>query len=91
MDLNDALKEIEECLLNSSDKKLLLLCNEFFPDEDFGTHPNSGIIDDMYNLVLDEASINNEKAQEIYYFLLDEKITIDEDDFYTEEEIDHGR
>ena len=44
----------------------------------------------MYNLILEEANENKKSAEDIYFFLLNEKITIDEDDFYTEEEINHG-
>ena len=90
MDSCEVIEEIESTLSLSSNDKILHICNEYFPEEDFGNDFNSGIIDDMYNLILEEASENKKSAEDIYFFLLDEKITIDEDDFYTEEEINHG-
>ncbi len=90
MDSYEAIEEIEATLSSSSNDKLLHICNEYFPEEDFGNDLNSGMVDDMYNLILEEANENKKSAEDIYFFLLDEKITIDEDDFYTEEEINHG-
>lgn len=90
MDSTEVLEILEETLSSISNKKLLLICEKYFFEEDFGSDIDSGMIDDMYNLILDEAEINNDFAKDIYFYLLNEKITIDEDEFYSEEEIDHG-
>lgn len=90
MDSTEVLEILEETLSSIPNKKLLLICEKYFFEEDFGSDIDSGMIDDMYNLILDEAEINNDFAKDIYFYLLNEKITIDEDEFYSEEEIDHG-
>jgi len=90
MDIAEAVKDIEESLTNSPDEKIINLCEKYFPEEDFGTFTDNGMIDDMYNLIINEVSSNKDSAKEIYYFLLNEKIIIDEDEFYSEEEINYG-
>jgi len=90
MELTEVLNDVEEALTDAHSTKLLHLCEEYFPEEDFGTDLKCGIIDDMYNLIIDEVRNNNESAIDIYYFLLNEKISIDENEFYTDEEINHG-
>jgi hypothetical protein len=90
MDIEDALMDIEEELIKSHDVKVIKLCEKYFPEENFGEFTDNGMIDDMFNVIISEAGSNKESAKDIYYFLLDEKISIDEDDFYNEEEINHG-
>ena len=90
MDIAEAITDIEEELRSSQDKKVIKLCERYFPEEDFGEFTNNGMIDDMFNVIMSEVCHNKESAQDIYHFLLGEKISIDEDDFYNEEEINHG-
>lgn len=90
MNIVEALAEIEEELIKTPDIKIIKLCEKYFPEENFGEFTDNGMIDDMFNIIIEEAGSNNESAEDIYYFLLDEKISIDEDDFYNEEEINHG-
>ena len=90
MDIQEVIRDIEESLTEAPEKKIIALCKEHFPEEDFGDFTNNGMIDDMYNVILDEVGFNNDSAKKIYYFLLNEKIIIDENEFYSEEEINHG-
>ena len=90
MEINEVISDIELALSISSNKRILQVCNKFLPDEDFGNELNDGIVNDMYYLIVDEIVESNEKAKDIYFYLLNEKITIDEDEFYLEEEINHG-
>ena len=90
MDIMEVIADIEEVLTESKEDKIIGLCEEYFPEENFGDFSNNGMIDDMYNLILDEVGSNDDSAISIYHFLLNEKITIDEDEFYSEEEINHG-
>jgi len=90
MDKMEVIVDIEKKLTEAKEDEIIKLCEKYFPEEDFGEYTNNGIIDDMYNIILNEASSNNEFAIDIYQFLLNEKITIDEDEFYLDEEINHG-
>ena len=82
MNIMEVIADIEEALTNAKEEKIIYLCKDYFPEEDFGDFSNNGMIDDMYNLILDEIGSNNESAKNIYYFLLNEKIIVDEDEFY---------
>lgn len=90
MDITEVLADIEEHLTEAKDEKIIKLCEQYFPEENFGDFTNNGMIDDMFTVILDEVRSNPGTAKDLYCFLLNEKIIIDEDEFYSEEEINHG-
>ena len=90
MELTEVIDTIENSLSETSGKNILKLCNDFFPEEDFGKVLSDGIIDDMFHIILEEAAASRESCKNIYFFLLNEKVTIDEEEFYSEEEINNG-
>ncbi len=90
MDKKEVENDISDFLTQSSDSKVASICKKYFKEEDFGDELIHGLVNDMYNIILDEVVSSDNFAIELYYFLLDEKITIDEDEFYSEEEINHG-
>ncbi len=89
MKLQEAAAEIEEILSESSNLELLKICNTFFDEESFGDDINDGIIDDMFNILVNTSSSDKILAENIYYYLTDEKIIIDEEKFYLEEELEY--
>ncbi len=91
MKLEEVSSDIAVELENVSNNFLFEICDEFFPEEDFGKDdPKSGIVDVMYNLIMNEVESDSETAELLYFCLFNEKITIDDDEFYEEEELNHG-
>jgi len=89
MKLEKALRAIEDKLSIAKDETIYEICNEYFPEENFGVR-TAGLVDDLFNIMLNTAQEDKEVAVDIYDFLFNEKITIDEEDLYLEEEINHG-
>ena len=88
--IDDAIEDILVSL--HFDKDIITLSKKFFPYEKFNDSDeyNEGIIDDMLSVLVHLAESDNQVAEEIYFFLHNEKITIDEEEIYSEEEIIYG-
>ena len=91
MSFEDVLEEIEEELKKTEGDGILEICETFFDEESFSDeqHLDEGMIEDMFNIIIDEVTSNKDTAEKIYLYLFDEKITIDEDEFYSEEELEY--
>lgn len=89
MTLTEAVEEIEELLKESTEEDILYICNTYFDEENFGDDLSEGVINDMYNIIISEASSNKNFSEEVYEYLSDEKIIIEEDELYLEEELDY--
>jgi len=90
LNITNAMDEILEIL--SFDEQIIKLSEHYFPYEKFDIDGkySEQIIDDMLSMLIYIAEDNYREAENMYYFLTDEKITIDDDEFYSEEEINHG-
>jgi hypothetical protein len=74
------------------DEQIIKLSEHYFPYEKFDIDGkySEEIIDDMLSLLINIAEDNYREAENMYFFLTNEKITIDEDEIYSEEEINYG-
>lgn len=90
MDIKTAIDKILEELVY--DEQIIKLSEHYFPYEKFDIDGkySEEIIDDMLSLLLNIAEDNYREAENIFFFLTNEKITIDEDEIYSEEEINYG-
>ena len=92
MTLDDIYKELEPALENADTKILKEICVEMFPEEDFSDIEDNDIANDLFKIITEEIKVDKAKAEFVYFFLFDEKININDDQFIDvdEEYLEYG-
>lgn len=89
MTLVDVCSDIGKELICASNKKLLDFFSIVFPEENLGLIDNQEFREEVIQMITEKVEDNEEASEELYQYIFDEKITIDtEENYYDEEEFE---
>lgn len=79
MTKEEAYEEIEKELNFISNEKLLKIANDVMPEEAVGLIDNDEMKQEVIQILLETLEVDDEGMENIYFYLLDEKISIEEE------------
>jgi len=75
---DEAIDEIEKELNFINNEKLLEITENIIPEESVGIIDNDDMKQDIIQILLETIESDNEEVEDTYFYLLDEKISIEE-------------
>ncbi len=78
MTKDEAIDEIEKELNFINNEKLLEITENIIPEESVGIIDNDDMKQDIIQILLETIESDNEEVEDTYFYLLDEKISIEE-------------